>query len=143
MLQHKIIASRKGVPLPMRLVQRCLSIWIFLTIHCRKIWVILGHFERRLLLNESHEFARDTVAYALSKGLKVIACVGETLEQREVGSTIDVVAAQTKVIVERVSDWSFIVLAYEPVWAIGTGEVATPAQAQEVHSPFNPKTGEL
>ncbi|KAL6980533.1 Triosephosphate isomerase, cytosolic, partial [Sarracenia purpurea var. burkii] len=96
-------------------------------------WVILGHSERRLLLNESNEFVGDKVAYALSQGLKVIACVGETLEQRESGSTLDVVAAQTKAIAERVSNWANIVLAYEPVWAIGTGKVATPAQAQEVH----------
>ncbi|KAL6980540.1 Triosephosphate isomerase, cytosolic [Sarracenia purpurea var. burkii] len=78
-------------------------------------------------------FVGDKVAYALSQGLKVIACVGETLEQRESGSTLDVVAAQTKAIAERVSNWANIVLAYEPVWAIGTGKVATPAQAQEVH----------
>ncbi|XAR72013.1 Triose-phosphate isomerase [Bertholletia excelsa] len=97
-------------------------------------WVILGHSERRLILKESNEFVGDKVAYALSQGLKVIACVGETLEQREAGSTMDVVAAQTKAIAERISDWTNVVLAYEPVWAIGTGKVATPAQAQEVHS---------
>ncbi|XP_059458048.1 triosephosphate isomerase, cytosolic [Corylus avellana] len=96
-------------------------------------WVILGHSERRLILNESNEFVGDKVAYALEKGLKVIACVGETLEQRESGSTVDVVAAQTKAIAERVSNWAHVVLAYEPVWAIGTGKVASPAQAQEVH----------
>ncbi|KAL3850673.1 hypothetical protein ACJIZ3_012555 [Penstemon smallii] len=96
-------------------------------------WVILGHSERRLLLNESNEFVGDKVSYALAQGLKVIACVGETLEQRESGSTMAVVAAQTKAIAERVSNWSNIVLAYEPVWAIGTGKVATPSQAQEVH----------
>ncbi|KAH0667824.1 hypothetical protein KY285_029030 [Solanum tuberosum] len=96
-------------------------------------WVILGHSERRLLLNESNDFVADKVAYALSQGLKVIACVGETLEQRESGSTMAVVAAQTKAIAEQVMHWSNVVLAYEPVWAIGTGKVATPAQAQEVH----------
>ncbi|XP_058109644.1 triosephosphate isomerase, cytosolic [Magnolia sinica] len=96
-------------------------------------WVILGHSERRLLLNEANEFVGDKVAYALSQGLKVIACIGETLEQRESGSTVEVVAAQTKAIAERVSNWADVVLAYEPVWAIGTGKVATPAQAQEVH----------
>nr|P21820.1 RecName: Full=Triosephosphate isomerase, cytosolic; Short=TIM; Short=Triose-phosphate isomerase [Coptis japonica]AAB62730.1 triosephosphate isomerase [Coptis japonica] len=96
-------------------------------------WVILGHSERRALLNESNEFVGDKTAYALSQGLKVIACVGETLEQREAGSTISVVAAQTKAIAEKVSDWTNIVVAYEPVWAIGTGKVASPAQAQEVH----------
>ncbi|KAJ8631732.1 hypothetical protein MRB53_025055 [Persea americana] len=96
-------------------------------------WVILGHSERRLILNEANEFVGDKVAYALSQGLKVIACIGETLEQRESGSTMDVVAAQTKAIAARVSNWANVVLAYEPVWAIGTGKVATPAQAQEVH----------
>ncbi|CAI9293860.1 unnamed protein product [Lactuca saligna] len=61
-------------------------------------WVILGHSERRALLNETNEFVGDKVAYALSQGLKVIACVGETLEQREAGTTMEVVAAQTKAI---------------------------------------------
>ncbi|GAB2235029.1 hypothetical protein Droror1_Dr00004306 [Drosera rotundifolia] len=97
-------------------------------------WVILGHSERRALLGESNEFVGDKVAYALSHGLKVIACIGETLEQRESGSTVEVVAAQTKAIAEKISSWENVVLAYEPVWAIGTGKVATPAQAQEVHS---------
>ncbi|GAY38088.1 hypothetical protein CUMW_034030 [Citrus unshiu] len=97
-------------------------------------WVILGHSERRALLNESNYFVGDKVAYALSQGLKVIACVGETLEQRESGSTVAVVAEQTKAIAEKISNWDNVVLAYEPVWAIGTGKVATPAQAQEVHA---------
>jgi len=96
-------------------------------------WVILGHSERRALLNETNEFVGEKVAYALAQGLKVIACVGETLEQRESGSTMDVVAAQTKAIADKVSNWSNVVVAYEPVWAIGTGKVASPAQAQEVH----------
>ncbi|KAF7027761.1 hypothetical protein CFC21_039774 [Triticum aestivum] len=82
-------------------------------------WVILGHSERRSLMGESSEFVGEKVAYALAQGLKVIACVGETLEQREAGSTMEVVAEQTKAIT---------------VWAIGTGKVATPAQAQEVHA---------
>ncbi|XWS56576.1 hypothetical protein CRYUN_Cryun09bG0097200 [Craigia yunnanensis] len=96
-------------------------------------WVIIGHSERRLILKESNEFVGDKVAYALAQGLKVIACIGETLEQREAGSTMEVVAAQTKAIAAKVSNWADVVLAYEPVWAIGTGKVATPAQAQEVH----------
>ncbi|KAG8495013.1 hypothetical protein CXB51_012718 [Gossypium anomalum] len=96
-------------------------------------WVIIGHSERRALLNESNEFVGDKVAYALSQGLKVIACIGETLEERESGSTMAVVAAQTKAIAGKVTNWDNVVLAYEPVWAIGTGKVATPAQAQEVH----------
>ncbi|KAK9755230.1 hypothetical protein RND81_01G011300 [Saponaria officinalis] len=96
-------------------------------------WVILGHSERRALLNETNEFVADKVAYALSQGLKVIACVGETLEQREAGTTMEVVAAQTKAIADLVTNWDNVVVAYEPVWAIGTGKVASPAQAQEVH----------
>ncbi|KAK1660413.1 hypothetical protein QYE76_048572 [Lolium multiflorum] len=97
-------------------------------------WVILGHSERRALLGESNEFVGDKVAYALAQGLKVIACVGETLEQREAGSTMEVVSAQTKAIADKITDWTNVVIAYEPVWAIGTGKVATPAQAQEVHA---------
>ncbi|CAI8592336.1 unnamed protein product [Vicia faba] len=97
-------------------------------------YVILGHSERRQLLNESNEFVGDKVAYALSLGRKVIACIGETLEQREAGTTLDVVSEQTKAIADKVSNWDNVVLAYEPVWAIGTGKVATPAQAQEVHA---------
>ncbi|EFJ31929.1 hypothetical protein SELMODRAFT_73442 [Selaginella moellendorffii] len=97
-------------------------------------WVILGHSERRALCGESNEFVADKVVYALSQGLKVMACVGETLQQRESGQTNDVVAAQTKAIADKVKDWKNVVIAYEPVWAIGTGKVATPAQAQEVHA---------
>lgn len=88
-------------------------------------WV--GHSERRALLGETDEFVGYKIAYALAQGLKVIACIGETLEQREAGSTIDVVASQTKAIAERLSDWTNVVLAYEP------GKVATPAEAQTVH----------
>ncbi|KAJ7012601.1 triosephosphate isomerase [Populus alba x Populus x berolinensis] len=80
----------------------------------------------------SLQFVGDKVAYALSLGLKVIACIGETLRQRESGSTMAVVAAQTKAIADKASNWANVVLAYEPVWAIGTGKVATPDQAQEV-----------
>lgn len=97
-------------------------------------WVILGHSERRALLGETNEFVGEKVAYALSQGLKVIACVGETLEQREAGTTMEVVAAQTQAIADKISSWDNVVLAYEPVWAIGTGKVASPAQAQEVHA---------
>ncbi|XP_021813694.1 triosephosphate isomerase, cytosolic [Prunus avium] len=89
---------------------------------------VISHYAHILF-----QFVADKVAYALAQGLKVIACVGETLEQRESGSTVEVVAAQTKAIAAKVSDWTNVVLAYEPVWAIGTGKVASPAQAQEVH----------
>ncbi|VAH56810.1 unnamed protein product [Triticum turgidum subsp. durum] len=68
-------------------------------------WVILGHSERRSLMGESSEFVGEKVAYALAQGLKVIACVGETLEQREAGSTMAVVAEQTKAIAGNLRDW--------------------------------------
>eukprot|EP00898_Chlorokybus_atmophyticus_P001809 jgi/Chlat1/2629/Chrsp178S02474 len=96
-------------------------------------WVILGHSERRQIIGESSEFIADKVAYALSKGLGVIACIGETLSEREANNTMLIVSAQMKAIASKVQDWSRVVIAYEPVWAIGTGQVATPAQAQEVH----------
>jgi len=73
------------------------------------------------------------VAHALAEGLGVIACIGEKLDEREAGITEKVVFEQTKVIADNVKDWSKVVLAYEPVWAIGTGKTATPQQAQEVH----------
>ncbi|XP_078435448.1 triosephosphate isomerase, cytosolic-like isoform X2 [Wolffia australiana] len=96
-------------------------------------WVILGHFERRALLGESNEFVGDKVAYALSQGLNVIVCVGDTLEQRLAGSTLSAMAAQTKAVADRVTNWANVVIAYEPVWAITTGQVVSPAQAQKVH----------
>jgi len=97
-------------------------------------WVILGHSERRALCGESDEIVADKVVAALAQGLKVIACIGETLEQREAGQTIAVCERQLQAIVDKVGDWSDVVVAYEPVWAIGTGKVATPAQAQDVHA---------
>ncbi|XP_055455057.1 triosephosphate isomerase-like [Psammomys obesus] len=96
-------------------------------------WVILGHSERRHIFGESDELIGQKVAHALTEGLGVIACIGEKLDEREAGVTEDVVFKQTKAIAANVKDWSKVVLAYEPVWAIGTGKVATPQQAQEIH----------
>lgn len=97
-------------------------------------WVILGHSERRLLMGESSETVATKTAYALSQGLGVIACIGETLEQRQGGSMFRVLESQMDALVASISDWSKVVIAYEPVWAIGTGVVASPEQAQEVHA---------
>ncbi|GMH35084.1 hypothetical protein BSKO_02952 [Bryopsis sp. KO-2023] len=97
-------------------------------------WVILGHSERRALCGESPEFVGEKVAYAQSKGLSVIPCIGETLKERESGEMFNVLETQLRAIVDGVSNWDDVVLAYEPVWAIGTGVVATPEQAQEVHA---------
>ncbi|XP_073540956.1 triosephosphate isomerase [Phyllobates terribilis] len=96
-------------------------------------WVILGHSERRHVFGESDELIGQKVAHALSENVGVIACIGEKLDQREAGITEKVVFEQTKFIADNVKDWSKVVLAYEPVWAIGTGKTATPQQAQEVH----------
>jgi len=96
-------------------------------------WVILGHSERRHVIGEHDQFIGKKAAYALSEGLGVIACIGEKLEERESGKTFDVCFQQLKAFADAVSSWDNIVIAYEPVWAIGTGKVATPLQAQEVH----------
>jgi triosephosphate isomerase (TIM) len=95
-------------------------------------WVITGHSERRALCGESSAQVGEKTAYAISKGLKVIACVGETLPQRESGELWNVLAEQMSALKDSVAlgDWGKVVIAYEPVWAIGTGVVATPEQAQ-------------
>uniref|UniRef100_UPI00358F737A triosephosphate isomerase n=1 Tax=Myxine glutinosa TaxID=7769 RepID=UPI00358F737A len=100
---------------------------------CGASWVILGHSERRHVFGETDELIGQKVAHALSEGLEVIGCVGETLDEREKGVTEKVVFEQTKAIADNVKDWSKVVIAYEPVWAIGTGKTATPEQAQEIH----------
>ncbi|KAK8568004.1 hypothetical protein V6N13_105947 [Hibiscus sabdariffa] len=96
-------------------------------------WVILGHSERRHVIGEDDQFIGKKAAYALNEGLGVIACIGELLEEREAGKTFDVCFQQLKAFADVVPSWDNIVIAYEPVWAIGTGKVATPQQAQEVH----------
>jgi len=97
--------------------------------------VIIGHSERRQLFGETDEGVNAKLKAALACGLKPIVCVGETLEQREAGATEDVVGTQVAAAVDGLTaeQAEGIVLAYEPVWAIGTGVTATPEQAQEVH----------
>nr|CAG4649618.1 EOG090X0BSC [Scapholeberis mucronata]SVE93833.1 EOG090X0BSC [Scapholeberis mucronata] len=99
-------------------------------------WVILGHSERRNVFGEPDTLIAEKVNHALSEGLKVIPCIGEKLEEREAGKTEEVVFSQLKAIVDKIpiDKWDHVVIAYEPVWAIGTGKTATPQQAQEVHS---------
>lgn len=96
-------------------------------------WVILGHSERRDIFKESNELVGKKVGHALDVGLSVIACVGEHIEEREAGKTEQVVFDQLKSIADHVKNWTNVVIAYEPVWAIGTGKNATPPMAQEVH----------
>jgi len=96
-------------------------------------WVILGHSERRDIFKEDSELIAKKVAHALSVGLKVIFCCGEHLEEREAGKTEAIVFDQLLALSKHIKDWSHVVIAYEPVWAIGTGKTATPQIAQEVH----------
>jgi len=99
-------------------------------------WVIVGHSERRAAFHESSELVAAKAERALSSGLRTIVCVGETLEERESGRTAEVIAAQLDALLQRctVQRLAGGAIAYEPVWAIGTGRTATPAQAQEVHA---------
>jgi len=98
-------------------------------------WVILGHSERRQYFAETDAFVREKVAAAIKAGLRPIACIGETLAEREAGKTLEVVFRQLDAITPELSQKpGFGVIAYEPVWAIGTGKVATTEQAQEVHA---------
>ena len=98
--------------------------------------VILGHSERRQYFAETDEGVAKKTKVALDNGLLPISCLGETLSEREAGKTMDVVKRQVDAILNAVSadEAKKVVIAYEPVWAIGTGKVATPEQAQEVHA---------
>ncbi len=99
-------------------------------------YVVLGHSERRALFGETDTQVATKVAVALQNDLTPILCVGETLEQRESGVTEQVIAQQLSAVLDvvGVQDFAKVVVAYEPVWAIGTGKTASPAQAQAVHA---------
>lgn len=99
-------------------------------------YVILGHSERRSYYHETSEILKKKVELALANGLKPIFCIGEVLEEREANKHFEVVEAQVKDALFELSEKDFcqIVLAYEPVWAIGTGKTATSDQAQEIHA---------
>ncbi len=107
---------------------------MLLDLGCR--YVILGHSERRTLFGETDAVVNTKTRAALAAGLTPIVCVGETLEEREGGRTAAVVTTQVQGSLAGLTpaDLEKIVVAYEPVWAIGTGRVATPQQAQEVHA---------
>lgn len=108
-------------------------------------WTIIGHSERRGILGETDSIVKKKLNASLNDGLKVIVCVGETLEEREQGKTIKIVQSQVKSALMdlELKDYSGFVLAYEPVWAIGTGKNATPEQAEEVHSAIREITGSI
>jgi triosephosphate isomerase len=99
-------------------------------------YVILGHSERRQYFGETDDLLAEKTDSALKNGLKPIFCIGETLQERESGKFLEVIASQLKngVFHSSAEQFAAIVLAYEPVWAIGTGLTATPEQAQEVHA---------
>ena len=98
-------------------------------------YVIVGHSERRSLYGETDELVAQKFVAVLKEGMTPILCVGELLDERENGDTKDVIARQLDAVIELAGIDSFkhAVIAYEPVWAIGTGKTATPEQAQEVH----------
>jgi triosephosphate isomerase len=110
------------------------AIEMLLDVGCR--WVILGHSERRLILWETDELISRKTRAAVAAGLDVILCVGETLGQRQAGQTEQVLDSQMQGSLAGIDDKAFarIVIAYEPVWAIGTGVTATTEQAESAHS---------
>ncbi len=116
---------------------------MLLDVGCRL--VILGHSERRHVMGESDAFINRKVLKALEVGLEPILCVGEKLEQREAGQTESVVTGQLRAGLEGVSaeQMAQVTIAYEPVWAIGTGKTASPEQAEEVHKLLRDLLAEL
>jgi triosephosphate isomerase len=110
-----------------------ISAQMLISVGCE--YVILGHSERRAIFNESDPLINKKIKKAISTGLKPIFCVGETLEQREKGITKDIIKTQVTEGLKDISEGEIktLIIAYEPVWAIGTGKNATPGQAQEVH----------
>lgn len=97
-------------------------------------WIIIGHSERRAIFKESDEWVRKKLNAALHFALKVVICIGETEEEREAGREKEVVKRQLKGATQDLEfDTSMIVVAYEPIWAIGTGKTAEPSDAEEMH----------
>ncbi|MCP4644843.1 MAG: triose-phosphate isomerase [bacterium] len=99
-------------------------------------WTILGHSERRQYFEESDEFLNEKLKFALASGLKVMFCIGETLEEREGGKMNDVLIRQVTNGLQGLAEADFekVAVAYEPVWAIGTGVTASPEQAEDAHA---------
>ncbi len=106
-------------------------------------YVIIGHSERRHIFGETNEMLKKKVAAAQQAGLHVIYAIGELLEERESGKTEQVCEQQLKEVLTTDLDTSLLTIAYEPVWAIGTGKTATPDQAQAVHAFVRAKLGGL
>jgi len=97
-------------------------------------WTLIGHSERRQFFGDTEEAISNKVRQCLDNGVNVIFCIGEKLNEREADQTFEIINSQLKTLVNSVNDWNRVVIAYEPVWAIGTGKTASPKQAQEVHA---------
>jgi triosephosphate isomerase len=108
------------------------SAWMLKDAGCG--WVIVGHSERRTNHGETDATVKAKAEAALKAGLVAIICIGETLDERDAGKTLEVNRRQLHGSLPEGATWSNTVIAYEPVWAIGTGRTATPEQAQEVHA---------
>jgi triosephosphate isomerase (TIM) len=98
-------------------------------------WTLTGHSERRSLFGETDQDVAVKTKIAIENGMNVMVCIGELLEERESGKTDEVNARQLQAVADEIAEgqWGNVVIAYEPVWAIGTGKVATPEQAEETH----------
>jgi len=108
-------------------------------------YVIIGHSERRQFFSETDENVNKKIHAALERGLRPIVCVGETLAEREKGVTLKLVGSQVREALKNVADESAteITIAYEPLWAIGTGKTASPEEAEEVHRAIREVLGEV
>jgi triosephosphate isomerase (TIM) len=105
-------------------------------------WAILGHSERRTLLQETDDFVASKTKNALDGGIGVILCCGESLEQREANTTVDVVTKQLEAVNKTIgkNGWGNVVIAYEPIWAIGTGKVASTGASRSLCASGRPWT---
>lgn len=104
---------------------------------CGAQWTLIGHSERRSLYGETDQMIRTKTEQAIAAGIRPVVCVGESLTERESGRTLDVVLGQVRAVVDvlaAMGDDEQMAIAYEPVWAIGTGKSAGPAEAEEVHA---------
>lgn len=99
-------------------------------------WVLVGHSERRTIFGETDEHTAIKTKTAIDADISVVLCIGETLAEREAGRTMEVLFRQLAAVAGAIGEaaWAKVVIAYEPVWAIGTGKVATVEQAQEAHA---------
>ncbi len=120
-----------------------ISIKMLASVGCE--YVIVGHSERRQYFHESNDLINQKAKKVLAAGMKSIICVGETLEEREKGITENIITAQVKGVLAGLTptDLDRVIIAYEPVWAIGTGKTATTQQAEDVHQLIRKLVGQL